>query len=65
MRWAILLAALLTSAAHGANDLLILRDGAELTVLGAKDDWLEVRDAEKRIGWIRRDELIVLGAPRV
>ena len=42
-----------------------LRDGAELTVLGSKDDWLEVRDAEKRIGWIRRDELIVLGAPRV
>lgn len=41
-----------------------LRDGAELTVLGSKDDWLEVRDAEKRIGWIRRDELIVLGAPR-
>lgn len=42
-----------------------LRDGAELTVLGSKDDWLEVRDAEKRIGWIRRDELIVLSAPRV
>jgi tetratricopeptide (TPR) repeat protein len=41
-----------------------LRDGAELTVLASKDDWLQVRDAEKRIGWIRRDELIVLGPRR-
>jgi uncharacterized protein YgiM (DUF1202 family) len=37
-----------------------LRDGAELNVLGTKGDWLEVLDAEKRRGWIRRDELAVL-----
>lgn len=41
-----------------------LRDGAELTVWASKDDWLQVRDAEKRIGWIRRDEVIVLGTNR-
>jgi len=41
-----------------------LRDGAELIVLASKDDWLQIRDAEKRIGWIRRDEVIVLGTPR-
>jgi tetratricopeptide (TPR) repeat protein len=41
-----------------------LRDGAELTVLASKDEWLQVRDAEKRLGWIRRDEVIVLGKPR-
>ncbi len=37
-----------------------LRDGAELTVLGTKNEWLEVRDPEKRTGWIRRDEVVVL-----
>jgi tetratricopeptide (TPR) repeat protein len=41
-----------------------LRDGAELSVLASKDNWLEVRDAEKRTGWIRRDEVIVLGSSR-
>jgi tetratricopeptide (TPR) repeat protein len=37
-----------------------LRDGAELVVLSMKGDWFEVRDPEKRIGWIRRDEVLVL-----
>jgi hypothetical protein len=37
-----------------------LRDGAELTVLSTKDDWIEVRDAERRTGWIRRDEILLL-----
>jgi len=37
-----------------------LRDGAELDVLSSKDDWLQVRDPEKRVGWIRRDEVVVL-----
>lgn len=39
-----------------------LRDGAELTVLSTKDQWMEVLDAEKRAGWIRRDALAVLPA---
>jgi tetratricopeptide (TPR) repeat protein len=42
-----------------------LRDGAELRVLASKADWLQVRDAEKRVGWIRRDEVIVPGMPRI
>ncbi len=37
-----------------------LRDGAEVMVLGAKGGWLQVRDAEKRTGWMRRDEAVVL-----
>jgi tetratricopeptide (TPR) repeat protein len=39
-----------------------LRDGAEVTMLDAKGDWLQVRDAEKRTGWMRREEAIVLPA---
>lgn len=37
-----------------------LRDGAECAVLDSKGDWLQVRDAEQRTGWLRRDEVIVL-----
>lgn len=37
-----------------------LRDGAEVTALSFKDQWVEVRDAEKRSGWMRRDALTVL-----
>ena len=37
-----------------------LRDGAEITVLDAKGDWLEIRDPEKRTGWMRREDAIVL-----
>jgi uncharacterized protein YgiM (DUF1202 family) len=37
-----------------------LRDGAELAVLGQKNDWLQVRDPEARTGWIRRDEVAVI-----
>ena len=40
-----------------------LRDGAEITVADEKSDWLQVRDAEKRIGWMRRDQAIVVPAP--
>ena len=29
------------------------RDGTELAVLGRKDDWLEVNDAQNRVGWVR------------
>jgi tetratricopeptide (TPR) repeat protein len=37
-----------------------LRDGAEAQVLDAKGVWLQVRDAEQRIGWVRLGEVIVL-----
>ncbi len=34
-----------------------LRDGTELVVLDAKDDWLQVRDSGQRAGWVKRDAL--------
>ncbi len=37
-----------------------LRDGAEVAVLDAKDDWLQVRDAGRRAGWVRREALWLL-----
>jgi tetratricopeptide (TPR) repeat protein len=37
-----------------------LRDGAEAQVLDAKGVWIQVRDAEQRIGWVRMGEVIVL-----
>ena len=43
--------------------LVALRDGAECAVLESKGDWLQVRDAERRTGWIRRDDAIVLPGP--
>jgi len=43
-----------------------LRDGAEVTVLDTKGDWLQVRDPESRVGWMRRADARVLPglAPR-
>lgn len=32
-------------------------DGAELQVLDRKDDWLQVSDGTRRIGWLRRTEV--------
>ena len=34
-----------------------LRDGTEVVVLDAKDDWLQVRDAGQRVGWVKRAAL--------
>lgn len=34
-----------------------LRDGAEVVVLDAKDDWLHVRDAGQRAGWVKGSAL--------
>lgn len=35
------------------------RDGAELRVLGQKDDWLQVTDSAQRTGWLRRSQVVV------
>lgn len=35
-------------------------DGAELKVLDAKDDWLQVSDGTHRIGWLRRSDALVV-----
>lgn len=37
-----------------------LRDGAECAVLDVKGEWVQVRDPEKRSGWIRRDDVMIL-----
>ncbi len=34
-----------------------LRDGTEVEVLDAKDDWRQVRDNGQRTGWMKRDVL--------
>jgi tetratricopeptide (TPR) repeat protein len=36
-----------------------VRDGVELTVLDAKGDWLQVTDGSRRIGWLRREQVLM------
>lgn len=39
-----------------------LNDGAELRVLDRKDDWLQVSTDARRIGWLKRDQVILAPA---
>jgi tetratricopeptide (TPR) repeat protein len=39
-------------------------DGAELRVLDFKDDWLQVTDGAKRIGWVKRETVVYGSKPR-
>lgn len=34
-------------------------DGAELRILDRKDDWLQVGADPRRIGWVRRDQVVI------
>jgi len=34
-------------------------DGAELRVLDHKDDWLQVTDGTRRVGWVKREAVLV------
>jgi tetratricopeptide (TPR) repeat protein len=34
-------------------------DGAELRVLDSKDDWLQVTDGTRRVGWLKRNAVLV------
>ncbi len=45
-----------------SNRYYTVRDGAELTVLDAKGDWLEVIDSSRRIGWLRREQVLLFHA---
>jgi tetratricopeptide (TPR) repeat protein len=36
-----------------------VRDGLELNILDEKDNWLQVRDPAQRVGWVRRDQVLV------
>ena len=33
-------------------------DGAELRLLDRKDEWLQVTDGTRRIGWVKRDAVV-------
>ena len=37
-----------------------LPDGAEVTVLDTKGDWLQVREGAKRTGWLKRNQVTVM-----
>jgi tetratricopeptide (TPR) repeat protein len=36
-----------------------VHDGAELTVLDSKDGWLQVRVDAQRVGWLKRDQVVL------
>lgn len=38
------------------------QDGAELRVLDRKDDWLQVKPGARRVGWLPREQVVVLPA---
>lgn len=38
-----------------------LRDGAEVTVLGQTDNWLEIADASQRTGWLPGKNVMAIG----
>ncbi len=38
-----------------------VHDGVELEVLDTKEDWLQVTDAARRTGWLRRPQAVTLG----
>lgn len=38
-----------------------VHDGAELRILDQKDDWFQVSAGPRRIGWLRRDQILVAG----
>ncbi len=37
-------------------------EGAEVEVVDRQDNWLQIRDASRRTGWLRRDQVIVVGS---
>jgi uncharacterized protein YgiM (DUF1202 family) len=36
-----------------------VHDGAELTVIDTKNDWLQVRVDSQRVGWVKREQVTV------
>jgi tetratricopeptide (TPR) repeat protein len=43
-----------------AQSAFTVHDGAELRVLDHKDNWLQVTADSRRIGWIKRDQVLML-----
>jgi tetratricopeptide (TPR) repeat protein len=44
----------------GAQDAFVVHDGAELSVLNRRDDWLQVTDGAGKIGWLPVKQVEVL-----
>jgi uncharacterized protein YgiM (DUF1202 family) len=42
-----------------APPAVTVHDGAELTVLDTKNDWLQVRVDNQHVGWIKREQITV------
>jgi hypothetical protein len=42
-----------------SQNAFTLHDGAELQVLDQKDQWLQVKADARRIGWVRRDHVLL------
>lgn len=38
----------------------VLHDGAEVEILDRKDDWLQVTTGNRRVGWVRQDQVLEL-----
>jgi uncharacterized protein YgiM (DUF1202 family) len=45
-----------------SQNAFTVHDGAELSVLDQKDDWLQVTTDGRRVGWLKRDQVLI--APR-
>jgi uncharacterized protein YgiM (DUF1202 family) len=42
-----------------------LHDGAEITILAEREDWLQITDASNRRGWIKRDQVALVVPQKV
>jgi tetratricopeptide (TPR) repeat protein len=45
---------------NNSQNYFTVRDGMELTLLDSKDEWVQVSDSAKRIGWLRRDQVLFI-----
>ena len=43
-----------------SSSAFTVHDGAELVVLDQKDDWLQVSADGRRVGWMRRDQVLIV-----
>ena len=66
-RNSVIVAARETTVRNGPFDespsTFTVNDGAELRLLDRKDDWLQVTDGTRRIGWVKRDAVIYAPQP--
>lgn len=44
----------------GSQEMFTAQDGAELQILDHKDDWLQVTDGANHIGWLKREQVVVM-----